>query len=98
MVNKDESFSIYKLSFMWYSVLGFIITWLICIPLSHLIGTKDVHKLNPNLIATIAKPLITSQLKPPKKIKMKTMHKKDTAFEDEEIEYLNKTNNDLQNK
>ncbi|KAG4075104.1 hypothetical protein HA402_013499 [Bradysia odoriphaga] len=57
--NEDKPFSIYRISFPWYPFIGAFIVWIVGIPLSHVIGSvDDLDKLNPDLIAPLARLLI----------------------------------------
>ncbi|KAH8313671.1 hypothetical protein KR067_009995 [Drosophila pandora] len=56
---KDEGFSILDLSFNWYVVVGFIITWLVALPLSYVL--KDRSKLDPKLLSPVIHPFVGYQ-------------------------------------
>lgn len=77
----DDSFSIYKIAFPWYPLIGGLIVILVGAPLSHLIGPQDsIKTLNPNLISPIAQCLI------PKRFRHKEIHlsRKDLQLSDDE--------------
>lgn len=44
----------YKIAFLWYSFLGAIIMWIVCLAVSHLTGGEDLKEFNVNLLAPIA--------------------------------------------
>lgn len=48
----DDTLFIYRISYPWLSFIGTVITLLVGIPLSHLIGPQDtIHTLDPNLVS-----------------------------------------------
>ncbi|KAH8355921.1 hypothetical protein KR200_002246 [Drosophila serrata] len=59
---KDEGFSILDLTFNWYVVVGFIITWLVAIPLSHILKPKSDYKLDPKLLSPVVQPFVNYEL------------------------------------
>ncbi|KAH8284099.1 hypothetical protein KR054_010383 [Drosophila jambulina] len=59
---KDEGFSILDLSFNWYVVVGFILTWLVAIPLSYILKPKSDYKLDPKLLSPVVQPFVNYEL------------------------------------
>lgn len=51
------------MSFLWYPFAGFIIFWLIAVPVSHLTGAQDIEKLDLNLLTPIAKYCLPKRLR-----------------------------------
>lgn len=49
----DHSFSIYKISFPWFTVIGTIVVFLVGIPVSHFTGGQDVKLLGKRLISPV---------------------------------------------
>lgn len=59
----ENSFSIYKIAFPWYSFIGGLLVFVFGIPLSHFIGPPDsIETLNPSLISPVAQFLIPKRL------------------------------------
>ncbi|XP_058447704.1 sodium-coupled monocarboxylate transporter 2 [Malaya genurostris] len=50
----DPGFSIYTISFVWYSTVGTILVFLIGIPVSYMTGSQDLSKLQSKLISPVA--------------------------------------------
>ncbi|XP_055905825.1 sodium-coupled monocarboxylate transporter 1-like [Eupeodes corollae] len=50
-VEHDEGFSIFEISFQWYTILGIFVVWIVAIPLSYVI--PDDKKLDHNLLSPI---------------------------------------------
>ncbi|KAH8306344.1 hypothetical protein KR018_008410 [Drosophila ironensis] len=59
---KDEGFSILDLSFNWYTVVGFIITWLVAIPLSYILKDNPDVKRDPKLLSPVVQPFVSYEL------------------------------------
>ncbi|XP_017026710.1 sodium-coupled monocarboxylate transporter 2 [Drosophila kikkawai] len=59
---KDEGFSILDLTFNWYVVVGFILTWLVAIPLSFILKPKSDYKLDPKLLSPVVQPFVNYEL------------------------------------
>ncbi|KAH8332877.1 hypothetical protein KR074_012352 [Drosophila pseudoananassae] len=73
---KYEGFSILDLSFNWYVVVGFLITWLVGIPLSYVL--KDRSKLDPKLLSPVVQPFVNyqpAQLEEPYELKLEKPEK-----------------------
>lgn len=51
----------FKLSFMWFALLGALIVWIVAVPLSFIIGKNDTNKLNQNLISPVARFMIPKE-------------------------------------
>lgn len=49
----DEGFNILDLSFNWYTVIGFLITWLVGCSLSYLLSPGEDAKYDPNLLSPV---------------------------------------------
>ncbi|BFF91110.1 sodium-coupled monocarboxylate transporter 2 [Drosophila madeirensis] len=58
----EESFSILDLSFNWYVVVGFIITWLVAVPLSYILKQRADAKLDPKLLSPVVQPFVSYEL------------------------------------
>ncbi|KAH8382313.1 hypothetical protein KR009_002884 [Drosophila setifemur] len=59
---KDEGFSILDLTFNWYVVVGFIITWVVAIPLSYILKDHPDAKLDPKLLSPVVQPFVNYEL------------------------------------
>ncbi|KAH8257753.1 hypothetical protein KR038_000118 [Drosophila bunnanda] len=59
---KDEGFSILDLTFNWYVVMGFILTWLVAVPLSYILKPKSDYKLDPKLLSPVVQPFVNYEL------------------------------------
>ncbi|XP_055850584.1 sodium-coupled monocarboxylate transporter 1-like [Episyrphus balteatus] len=55
-VHDDEGFSIFQISFQWYTVLGIFVVWLVGIPLSYII--PDNKKLDHNLLSPVIRKFV----------------------------------------
>lgn len=74
----DNSFSIYKIAFPWYSFIGGLLVFVVGIPLSHIIGPQDsIETLNSSLISPVAQCLI------PKRLQHKVIPSKEPKAETE---------------
>lgn len=51
-----EPFILYKLSFMYYPVVGLLTTILVAMAVSYVTGFNDVHKMDPRLIIPCRRP------------------------------------------
>ncbi|XP_016948983.1 sodium-coupled monocarboxylate transporter 2 isoform X1 [Drosophila biarmipes] len=51
----EEGFSILDLSFNWYMVAGFVITWLVALPLSYILKPRSDFKLDPKLLSPVVR-------------------------------------------
>ncbi|XP_021704595.1 sodium-coupled monocarboxylate transporter 2 isoform X2 [Aedes aegypti] len=49
----DNGFSIYKMSFVWYSTVGTFLVFLVGIPVSYLTGSQDLSKMHAKLISPV---------------------------------------------
>ncbi|EDV90552.1 GH14123 [Drosophila grimshawi] len=54
----DSSFNLLDMSFNWYSVIGFVITWVVGVLLSYVLKPAPGTKLNPSLLSPIIKPFV----------------------------------------
>ncbi|XP_055542485.1 sodium-coupled monocarboxylate transporter 2-like [Wyeomyia smithii] len=54
----NPEFSIYKISFVWYSTIGTLLVFLVGIPISYLTGSQDLRQMNVKLLAPIAQRLL----------------------------------------
>lgn len=48
-----DEFSIYKISFVWYSTVGTFLVFLVAIPVSYLTGSQDLSKMQAKLISPV---------------------------------------------
>lgn len=55
LADTDEGFSVYKISFIWYSFVGSVIFWAVAVPVSHLTGAQELDKLDINLLSPVIK-------------------------------------------
>ncbi|XP_030369982.1 sodium-coupled monocarboxylate transporter 2 [Scaptodrosophila lebanonensis] len=55
---QDNEWSIFNLSFNWYAFVGFIITWIVAIPLSYIIPPSSSFKLDPKLLSPVIRPFV----------------------------------------
>lgn len=92
MGSDDDSFSMFKISFMWFAFIGAITVWLVGLPVSYFFGPKDVRNtLDPNLISPWAQCLLPKGMK---HVAMQEKQRKDdecnncTAVDDAEVEKL----------
>lgn len=53
-----EGFSLYRMSFIWYSFVGGVIFWVVAIVVSHLTGAQDLSKLDINLLSPVIQRLM----------------------------------------
>ncbi|XP_052835315.1 sodium-coupled monocarboxylate transporter 2 [Drosophila gunungcola] len=60
----DEGFSILDLSFNWYTVMGFVITWLVAVPLSYILKPRPDYKPDPKLLSPVVQPFVQYKLTP----------------------------------
>lgn len=51
--NSSGGFSIYKMSFVWYSTVGTFLVFLVGIPVSYLTGSQDLSKMHAKLISPV---------------------------------------------
>lgn len=49
----DETFSIYKIAFPWFSFIGALIVFIVAIPVSYMTGGEDLKRLGTRLIAPV---------------------------------------------
>jgi len=57
-----ESFSMGKISYMWYTVIGFLITWFVGIAVSYMSGSVELKDIRMTLIAPPAQFLLPTEL------------------------------------
>ncbi|XP_001358854.3 sodium-coupled monocarboxylate transporter 2 [Drosophila pseudoobscura] len=57
-----DEFSILDLSFNWYVVVGFAITWLVAVPLSYILKQRADVKLDPKLLSPVVQPFVRYEL------------------------------------
>ncbi|KRT80547.1 hypothetical protein AMK59_8462 [Oryctes borbonicus] len=48
---QDEVFSLYRVSFLWYSAIGFLVTVILGLIASIVLGSQDPENVNPDLIS-----------------------------------------------
>ena len=58
VTSEDESFSVFKIAFLWYTVIGTVLFWIVAIPVSHLTGAQDLEKLDLTLLTPVVKYLV----------------------------------------
>lgn len=73
--SQNDSFAFYKISFLWYSVIGVITTWIPAIIISHLTGGQNFNGFNVQLLSPIVRHLVPIkyrhiELKTVKNVKM----------------------------
>ncbi|XP_058058291.1 sodium-coupled monocarboxylate transporter 2-like [Anopheles bellator] len=56
-------FSIYNISFVWYSTVGTLIVFLVGIPVSYLTGSQDMRNFKPKLIAPLAQWMLPAEVR-----------------------------------
>ncbi|XP_062554542.1 sodium-coupled monocarboxylate transporter 2-like [Armigeres subalbatus] len=52
-MTSDSGFSIYKMSFVWYSTVGTFLVFLIGIPVSYFTGSQDLSRMHAKLISPL---------------------------------------------
>ncbi|XP_017144545.1 sodium-coupled monocarboxylate transporter 2 [Drosophila miranda] len=57
-----DGFSILDLSFNWYVVVGFAVTWLVAVPLSYILKQRADVKLDPKLLSPVVQPFVRYEL------------------------------------
>ncbi|EDW99259.1 sodium-coupled monocarboxylate transporter 2 [Drosophila yakuba] len=60
----DKGFSLLDLSFNWYTVAGFIITWILGIAMSFILKSGADYKLDPKLLSPVVQPFVHYKLTP----------------------------------
>lgn len=60
---KDETFAIYHISYLWYTLLGAMITIIVSLIASFIIGANDPRKINQKLLAPFVRKLLTRNMK-----------------------------------
>ncbi|XP_055541955.1 sodium-coupled monocarboxylate transporter 2-like [Wyeomyia smithii] len=58
----DSGFSIYKISFVWYSTVGTLLVFLVGIPVSYLTGSKHLNQMCPKLISPVAHWMLPNEM------------------------------------
>ncbi|XP_017844652.1 sodium-coupled monocarboxylate transporter 2 [Drosophila busckii] len=64
----ETTFNILDLSFNWYSVLGFILMWLVGVPLSYLLKPAPDANFDAKLLSPIIKPFLNYELAPSREL------------------------------
>ncbi|XP_050086804.1 sodium-coupled monocarboxylate transporter 2-like [Anopheles aquasalis] len=59
----DAEFSIYNISFVWYSTVGTLIVFLVGIPVSYLTGSQDMRNFKAKLIAPLAQWMLPEEVR-----------------------------------
>lgn len=49
----DHTFSVYKISFPWFTVIGTLVVFIIGIPVSHFTGGQDFKQLGKRLFSPV---------------------------------------------
>ncbi|XP_068152991.1 sodium-coupled monocarboxylate transporter 2-like [Drosophila tropicalis] len=62
--DEKKAFSILDLSFNWYTSIGFLLTWLIALPLSYTMKPAPDANFDPKLLSPIVQPFINYELTP----------------------------------
>lgn len=74
----DHSFSIYKIAFPWYGVLGTIIVFIVGIPVSYFTGGQDFKQLGRRLFSPVVHFLLPEDI----------MNNKDLPLQEAEKMYI----------
>lgn len=71
--DKNDSFSILKVSFAWYTFIGTMTVWIVGVPISYIFGANTEKSLDPNLISPVAWCLLPKRLKRMVNVKDETL-------------------------
>ncbi|XP_053695458.1 sodium-coupled monocarboxylate transporter 1 [Sabethes cyaneus] len=58
----SQEFSIYKISFVWYSTVGTLLVFLVGMPVSYLTGSQDLNQICAKLIAPVAQWMLPHEM------------------------------------
>ncbi|XP_055610558.1 sodium-coupled monocarboxylate transporter 2-like [Uranotaenia lowii] len=58
----EDEFSIYKMSFVWYSTVGTFLVFLVGIPVSYFTGSQDLSKMQAKLISPVVHWLLPREI------------------------------------
>lgn len=63
MSTNGDAFSMFKVSFNWFSFIGTIVVWIVGVPISYFFGPAAHESLDPNLISPVAWRLLPKRLR-----------------------------------
>ena len=63
IIEEDVGFAIHHISYMWYTLLGAVVTILVSLIASFIMGANDPRKINPLLLAPFVRKLLLRTMK-----------------------------------